>query len=1002
MKSGGSKVEPQATSKPSVRDARHKKHLPRSFLPVVGIGASAGGLEALEALCSNLPSHSGFTFIIVTHQQPGHTSQLTDLLARSAKIPVIAAEDGMALKKDHIVVCPPGKYLALFHRRIYLMDETNHEMMRPVDFFLHSLAKDIKEMSIGIILSGIGTDGTLGLKAIKAASGMVMVQDPKTAKFDGMPNSAIAMGNIDFVLPAEEMGQQLLQYIEAPCFNNFQTLEPIEMLAATDPLQKIFILLRNRTGHDLSAYKPTTVNRRISRRMNIHQIKTMDAYVHFLQKNPVEIDKLFKELLINVTNFFRDESAFAALKDIALPKLFEDKPDNYEMRVWVPGCSTGEEAYSLAILLKEYNEKHGKAYRFQIFATDLDESSIIQAREGIFPSSIDADVSPERLARYFEQEDSQYRITKEIRDTMVFATQNLLQDPPFTRIDLISCRNLLIYLDSELQKKIFPHFHYVLKPGGLLFLGTSESIGNFDHLFAIVDKKSKIYQRKDIQAGLPVSKPGLLSTSAKNASLMEHKSHRPDSQPGQIARQIEKLLMERYAPTCIIINEHGKIIYIHGHTGNYLEPAQGQPNWNIIEMAREGLRVPLATSLRRAQKKGDMEIINNAIRVKTNNGFETIDLKLIRILEPEALQDLFLVSFHPHQKDTGSQADNQAISPILIDRNDKDQLAHELLSTRKSLRATIEELETSNEELKSTNEELQSANEELQSTNEELETSKEEMQSLNEELNTINSELQTKVDALSKINDDMQNLLNSTNIATIFLDNNLKIRRFTKSAINIVHLINSDIGRPLGDLTSSLKYDHLIEDAKAVLQTLIYKDAEVQSTNGIWYLLRILPYRTAENMIDGLVITFIDIDRLKKAEQAALDASMASAIVNTVSSPLLVLDENFSIITANPAFHKTFNPSHEDLAGQSFFSINGAAWSSDQLRSHLNETLNSNIPFDAFNCTYECPATGTKHLTLNGRLLQQSSTNARRILLAIEDAEREIYHERNRPDFAGT
>ncbi|WP_370527001.1 CheR family methyltransferase [Methylobacter sp. BlB1] len=990
MKSGNSKVEPKVTSRSSVHDVQHKKHLVSSLLPVVGIGASAGGLQALEAFCSNLPLHNGFAFIVVSHQQPRHISLLPDLLAGFTKIPVIAAEDGMPLKKDHIFVCPPGKNLAVFHRRIYLMDRTDHETMRmPINFFFHSLAEDVKEMSVGIILSGTGTDGTLGLKAIKSASGMAMVQDPATAKFDGMPKSAIARGDVDFVLPVEKMGQQLLQYFDAPCFNNFQTLEPAEMLAATEPLQKIFILLRNRTGHDLSAYKPTTVNRRISRRMNIHHIQTMNAYVQFLQENPVEIDKLFKELLINVTNFFRDEPAFAALKNIALPKLFENKPDNYEMRVWVPGCSTGEEAYSLAILFKEYNETHGKTYSFQIFATDLDESSIIQAREGLYPSGIETDVLPDRLTRYFEREDSQYRIAKEIRDTVIFATQNLLQDPPFTRIDLISCRNLLIYLDGELQKKIFPHFHYTLKPGGLLFLGTSESIGNFDHLFSVVDKKSKIYQRKDIQAGLPTSKPRLLPTSAKNAPSMEHKSHKLDSQPGQIARQIEKLLLERYAPVCIIIDEHGRIIYIHGHTGNYLEPAQGQPNWNIIEMAREGLRVPLATSLRKVQKKGDMEIINSGIRVKTNNGFETIDLKLVRLLEPEALQDLFLVSFHPHHKDAGSQTGEPAVFPILINKNDKEQLAHELLSTKKSLRATIEELETSNEELKSTNEELQSANEELQSSNEELETSKEEMQSLNEELNTINSELQTKVDALSKINDDMQNLLNSTNIATIFLDNNLKIRRFTKSAINIVHLINSDIGRPLGDLASSLKYAHLIDDAKAVLQTLIYKDAEVQSTNGAWYLLRILPYRTAENMIDGLVITFIDIDRLKKAEQAALDASMASAIVNTVSNPLLVLDENLSIITANPAFHKAFNPSHEDLTGQSFFTINRSAWDSDQLRGHLYETLNSNTPFDAFNYTCECPVIGKKHLTLNGRLLQQSSTNARRILLAIEDVERD-------------
>ncbi len=984
MKSGGSKVEPRIALESSARDMHYKKHLMNSRLPVVGIGASADGLEALEAFCSNLSSHSGFAFVIITHhqQQPGHTKLLSDLLSGVTEIPVIVVEDGMVLKKNHIFVCPPGKNLALFHHRMYVMDRSSHGTMHlPIDFFLRSLAEDIQEMSIGILLSGTGTDGTLGLKTIKAVSGMTMVQAPETAKFGGMPNNAIAMGDIDFILPAEKMGQQLVQYIEASYFNNFQTLEPAEMLAATEPIQKIFILLRNRTGHDLSAYKPTTVNRRINRRMNIHQIKNTDAYVRFLQENPVEIDKLFKELLINVTNFFRDEPAFEALKHTALPKLFEDKPDNYEMRVWVPGCSTGEEAYSLAILLKEYNEQYKKSYSFQIFATDLDESSIHQAREGTYPIGIAADVSPNRLARYFDQEDNRYRISKEIRDTVIFAIQNLLQDPPFTRIDLISCRNLLIYLGAELQKQIFPHFHYTLKTGGLLFLGTSESIGNFNHLFSVIDKKCKIYQRKNIHIDLPISKPGLLPTSSHNVSSMAHKLPKPIAQPGHIARQIEKLLLEYYAPVCIIINEHGKIIYIHGHTGNYLEPAQGQPNWNIIEMAREGLRVPLATSLRKAKKKGDMDIISNGLRIKTNNGIETIDLKLVRIFEPEALQDLFLVSFHPHHDKLVTQTGEQDSNPVPGNESDKEQLAQELLFTKKSLRATIEELETSNEELKSTNEELQSSNEEL-------ETSKEEMQSLNEELNTINSELQTKVDALSKINDDMQNLLNSTNIATIFLDNNLKIRRFTKSVVNIVNLINSDIGRPLGDLALSLKYDYLIDDAKAVLQTLIYKDTEVQSTNGAWYLLRILPYRTAENMIDGLVITFIDIGRLKKAEQAAVDASMASAIVNTVCHPLLVLDENFNIITANPAFYKAFNPANENLTEQSFFTINGAAWDTEQLRGHLSKTLNHNTTFEAFNHSYEFPVIGKKHLILNGRLLQQASTN-RRILLTIEDIERD-------------
>ncbi len=656
---------------------------------VVGIGASAGGLEALETFFTHLPPQTGFAFIVVTHQQPGHISLLPDLLKNFTKMPVLSVLDGMALKKDHVFVCPPGKNLALLNRRLHLMDSQKHDAAHlPIDYFLRSLAEDIQEMGVGIILSGTGTDGTLGLKSIKGVAGMTMVQEPKTAKFDGMPSSAIAMGDVDFVLPAEKMGLQLIQYGKGPYFKSSHSVEP-EAPVAAEPIQKILILLRNRTGNDLSAYKPTTIKRRIARRMNIHQIKNPDNYVQFLQENPIELDKLFKELLINVTNFFRDADAFEALSALALPKLFEGKADNYELRVWIAGCSSGEEAYSIAILLKEYMAKIGKALRFQIFATDLDDSAINWARDGVYPCGIAADVSPERLERYFKLEDSQYRISKEIRETVIFATQNLIQDPPFTRVDLISCRNLLIYLSASLQKEIFPQFHYV--------------------------------------------------------------------------------------PVSVIINEHGKIVYIHGRTGKYLEPTTGQPSWNIIEMAREGLRLPLVSSLRLAAKKGETVICSNGLRVRTNGDFETIDLKLEKMSDPEALRDLFLVSFHPQAPENTDQPEGRGQTATLLMEKpgEKEQLEQELFFTKESLRATIEELETSNEELKSTNEELQS-------TNEELETAKEEMQSLNEELNTVNNELQNKIESLSETNDDMQNLLNSTDIATIFLDCKLKIKRFTR------------------------------------------------------------------------------------------------------------------------------------------------------------------------------------------------------------------------------
>jgi two-component system CheB/CheR fusion protein len=555
-------------------------------------------------------------------------------------------------------------------------------------------------------------------------------------------------------------------------------------------------------------------------------------------------------------------------------------------------------------------------------------------------------------------------------------------------MDLISCRNLLIYLGQELQKEIFPRFHYALNPGGILFLGTSESIGLFDNLFLTLDKKWKIYQRQDTRINIPLPKLNL-SASANLQELSRASFKPPDAefQSGNMARQIERLLLDRYAPVSVVITEQGKIVYIHGRTGKYLEPSSGQPSWNIVEMARAGLRMPLMSSLRRATKKDETEILCNRLRVKTNGDFETIDLKLEKILAPEVLRDLFLVSFRPHiQEDTPPRADRGGQTPVLIEKGgEKEHLEQELFFTQESLKATIEELEVSNEELKSTNEELQSTNEELQSSNEELQTAQEEMQSLNEELNTVNSELQQKVESLSQLNDDMQNLLNSTDIATIFLDPHLRIKLFTPQAKAIIKLIDSDIGRPLGDLTSILQYDHLIDDAKAVLQTLVYKDTEVRTVNDDWYLLRIVPYRTTANMIDGLVISFVDLGRLKKAEQTVAATQLTTAIVNTVHQPLLVLDGKFNILTANASFNQLFNGKNENLTGQSLFAITEGAWNCEPLRKHLTEILANSSAFEAYCLDARFPEIGGKNLMIDGGILKQSPGNPTLILLTISD-----------------
>ncbi|MDT8425393.1 MAG: CheR family methyltransferase [Methyloprofundus sp.] len=954
--------------------------------PVVGIGSSAGGLEALETFFAHLPPKNGMAFIIVTHQQPGHLSLLPELLAGFTEMTVVAAENGVLLQQNQVYVCPPGKNLGILNRRLHLMDiGKDAHLHLPIDYFFRSLAADLQEMAIGIILSGTGTDGTLGLKAIKGESGMTMVQEPKSAKFDGMPCSAITMGDVDFILAPEDMGNQLLHYTQSPFL---LAMNPIvnEQAISLEPIQKVFMLLRNRTGHDLSNYKQSTIRRRIARRMNIHQLKSLDHYVHFLQENPHEIDCLFKELLINVTNFFRDPEAFQLLSDKILPHFLAKKPDNYELRLWIPACSSGEEAYSLAIILLELMDQFQKPFTFQIFATDLDNEVINRAREGLYPSGVAADISAERLQRFFKVQESNYRIQKEVRDKVVFALQNVIKDPPFTHIDLISCRNLLIYLNADLQKQLMPQFHYALNPDGLLFLGSSESIGSGEDLFTVQDKKWKLYQRKNIAIKLPLNSLNHSTVKAQNSGAVLPNPFAIVQQQGTIARQIEKLLLERYAPVCIIINEHGKIVYIHGRTGKYLEPPSGgEPNWNVIEMAREGLRMPLVASLRKIAKQDNTEIISEKVRVKTNGDFEFIDLKLIKIVQPEALMGLFLLSLHPSlslEKDPETKTKQY----IQVNSSDeKEQLEQELLFTKESLRASIEELETTNEELCSTNEELQSTNEELQSSNEELETSKEEMQSLNEELITVNEELHNKIEEYARSRDDLQNLLNSTDIASVFLDNNLRIKRFTKQAQNIISLIDSDIGRPLSDQASHLKYPHLIDDAKNVLETLVFKDKEVQTVNGDWYLLRILPYRTAENMIDGLAISFININKLKLAEQSAFDASVTRAIVETVRHPLLVLDENIQILLANPAFFNSFELNNEQIENQNLFNISAGAWDTAEIKQHLKTTLHDKTAFEELHFDHEFPGIGLKHLILNGRILKQSAEQAVHILLAIEE-----------------
>jgi two-component system CheB/CheR fusion protein len=983
-KNKGAKRQPVKATLPPAKPAPSTGLLsePPGFL-IVGIGASAGGLEAMEEFFRHMPPGRGMAFVVVSHQHAGHVSLLPSLLSKCTAMPVVEATDGMPVEPNCVYLAPGGTNMAILHGTLHLMEPHSQERVPlPIDYFFRSLAEDQKQRAVGIILSGTGTDGTLGLRAIKAESGMTIAQEPQSAKYQGMPRSAISAGVVDVVQPASQMSEPLSAYARSLT----RPVLPLPEHDASHTLQKIFILLRDRTGNDFALYKENTINRRIERRMNVHQIENLKQYLRFVLANPHELDTLFQELLIGVTSFFRDPQAFEVLVQKVLPSLVEGKPVGATLRLWVAGCSTGEEAYSLAILIREYLTQRKLHLTVQIFASDLDSRAIEAARTGLYPIGIAGDIAPERLQRFFTKEDSSYRVKKEIRDLVVFAAHNILTDAPFTKLDLLSCRNLLIYLEAKAQQKLLPLFHYALKPNGILFLGSSETIGGFESLFTVIDRKWKLFMRTAESGtfpGLERFPCGLMKGITE--TRLDDEAPTITIRPASIPDLIQQLLVLRYAPAAVIVNGRGEVVYIHGHTGAYLEPAPGQPTHHLVEMAREGLQHDLALALHQAASRED-EVVRRGLRVRANGDVILVNLTVKRIAEPEALQGLFLVTFDQVRADkTAARKGAPARAAVPLKKGESG-LKRELEFTKQRLQRTIEELQTSNEELKSTNEELQSTNEELQSTNEELETAKEELQSLNEELVTVNSELQGKLDALADANDDLQNLLNSTEVATIFLDNDLRIKRFTSEAKRVSSLITIDVGRPLSDIVSKLVYDRLLEDAQDVLQTLVVKEREVQAADGSWFIMRILPYRTSKNTIDGLVLTFQDITKMKEAEQAVEAAhGFASSIVETVREPLLVLDDQLRVVSANQSFYRIFQVTPREVEQQLLYHLCNGAWNIPDLRRLLEEILPKTTSFQNFVVDKTFPNIGRRVLALNGRQLEQKPVLPGRILLAMEE-----------------
>ena len=885
--------------------------------PIIGIGASAGGLEALELFFKNMPIDTGMAFIVIQHLDPTHTGIMPELLQKMTKMKVYQATDTLKVKPNCVYVIPPNKSLSILNRKLHLFDPTASRGLRlPIDIFFRSLAMDCLENSIGVILSGMGSDGSLGMKAIKEKNGIALVQDPSSAKFNSMPLNAIESVVPDIIAPVEELPAKLISLLHYfPKIN----AEDDFLIKTKSSIDKIIILLREQTGHDFSMYKKSTLMRRIERRRGIHQIDKIQTYVRFLQENPKEIELLFKELLIGVTSFFRDPDVWKKLKEEIIPNILNEIPDGYILRAWVPACSTGEEAYSLAIVFDEVLSKmeRPRNIKLQIFATDLDILSIEKARKGFFYSSITKDVSQDRINKFFTLEKDGYRVNTSIRELIVFAPHNVIKDPPFTKLDILTCRNMLIYMEPQLQNKLIMLFNYSLNQGGIMMLGTAETIASSITGFEVLDSKLKFYKRMSKSVSPEFSN---FPSSFSQTKRVTNDTMKETKVVENIQTLTDQILLQRFSPASILVNNKGDIIYITGRTGKYLEPVAGKANWNVHAMAREGLRNELPGAFRIALQNFEPVHIDN-IKIVENESYHHINLTVQQIESPDAIKGMIMVVF------TDIPAMTKPDSGTLKSRKQnvttkQQELEAELSRSNEDLNSVREEMLTSQEELKSTNEELQSTNEELQSTNEELTTSKEELQSLNEELQTVNTELQSKLVDFEQANNDMKNLLNSTEIATLFLDKELNIRRFTDPVTKIFKLRATDTGRPFTDLVCDLKYPEMVTNTIEVIKTLVPIQKEVATNDNRYYYVRIMPYRTLDDRIDGLVITFTDTTAAKQAEESLRLENQYHRLFESAKDGILILNfDTGKIIDVNPFLVGMLGYSHEQFIEKSVWEI---------------------------------------------------------------------------------
>jgi len=948
-------------------------------MAVVGFGASAGGLDAFTQVLHALPADPGFTMVLVQHMAPQHDSALANLLSMQTSLPVIQATDGQQLAPNHVYVIPPNvQALMRDDGALSLLPRpTDRTQYTPIDAFFRSLAEVSQERAIGVILSGTASDGTQGVRDINALGGFTFAQTPETARYDGMPRAAIATGLIDMVGSPSEIAVELVRLSRTPLVRADRDL--IELPRRSRYLETqyetVLGLLRGATGVDFSRYKPTTIHRRLQRRMVLHKLDGLGDYVKYVNDNPSELQALYQDILIHVTRFFREPASFEALKERILPVAMENRTGDQPIRLWVCGCSTGEEAYSLAITVLEFLDDLGQSTPMQLFATDVSESAIEHARNGIYAESIAADVSPARLHRFFSKVDAGYRIAKRVRDVCVFARQDVARDPPFSRLDMILCRNVLIYMGADLQKKVMTVFHYALKPTGFLMLGHSETVGSYSELFAVTEKRHRIFQKKPNAVpplALSGDYPGLVPAPPRKLIV-------PSRDDGRVIQQeAERLVQDRYAPPGVIVDGDLQIVQFRGQTGLFLEPAAGDPSLNVLKMAREGLLYGLRSVLNDVRKTNG-PVRKDGLRVRSNGGWHEIDVEALPLTSGQ--KPHYLVLFHTKGSDShhtsASHVERRTKRPP--EHESLAQLEQELQSSREYLQSIIQELEAANEELQSANEEILSANEELQSTNEELDTAKEELQSTNEELNTVNEELQGRNEELSRVNSDLLNLLASVQIAIVIVASDLHIRRFTPMAERLLNLIPSDVGRPIGHIKPNIDCPDLEQMTLDVIESVAPQEREVRDRQGHWLSLQIRPYKNLENRIDGAVLALFDVDAVRRHTDEVRD--LCRGILESVHEPLVILDLALRVSMVNDAFEHVFGVSRNELQGRFLYDYAARRWSATSLRRLLEEELPKRGHVQDF--PLDDGGDGGTHLVASARRVMNEDDRASFIVMSL-------------------